>query len=505
MSNTKRNKLIQAIFSVTGVILVSKLFGFVKQMVVSSAFGATLETDLINLSQAFIGDVQYILVQVLLTSVIPIYIYLSQEGENKTKQFVSDTIKVFTLITGGLMVALLCAAPLVSKIIAPTYSPEVSASLSNYLRFFSPGLLLFAWVAIFQSLMNANKRFIPGEMIGLNQSVITIALVFLFKDLLGAQVLCVAFFAYAIFNAFYLGLLSKRYWRLSPGNPFANENVKKLLKVIAPLLLGHSAIYINQQVNKILVSGMAPGTVTSLGYAAVLSNLVLTFVVSFSSILFSYITSHLSNGKQKQAADLTKTTVTLMITALLPISILVIICAEDIVSIAFGRGAFGAESVRTAGLALAGYGFSFVPVVLKEVFSRFLYSYQNTRTPSLNSVIGIGVNIGLSLLLYKPLGVFGVTLAASSAELVCGTLNMIAARKHNTFLRYRSMLKYVPFLLAGGVVCLLIGKWATGFWADASSIVRFAMATVLAFAGYFVVVSPLLYRLLKERKELNNA
>ena len=501
----KKKNIINAIFSVTGVIFFAKLLGFVKQMVISSAFGATLETDLINLSQEFIGNIQYILVQVLLTSVIPLYIYLSQDNEGKAKRFVADTIKVFALIAGSLVAILLIAAPWIARIIAPTYSPEVSAALSGYLRFFAPGLFLFALIAIFQSLMNANKRFVPGEMIGLNQSVIIIALVMLFKDRVGPQILCVAFFAYSCFNALYLGLLSKPYWRLSRGNPFANESVRKLLKVIAPLLLGHSAVYINQQVNKILVSGMEPGTVTSLGYAAVLSNLIVTFIVSFSAILFSYVTSHLSEGKEKQAADLTKTTATLMITVLLPISILVILCSEDIVSIAFGRGAFGKESVHRAALALTGYGFIFIPCVLREVFSRFLYSYQNTRTPSINSAISIGVNIGLSILLYRPLGVLGVTLAASVAELVCGVLNMIAARKYNVFLRYRSMLKYVPFLLAGGAACLLIGKWTTGFWADSSSFVRFAMTTLLAFVGYFVVVSPLLYRLLKERKELNNA
>ena len=98
----KKKNIVSAIFSVTGVIFLAKLLGFVKQMVVSSAFGATLETDLINLSQEFIGNIQYILVQVLLTSVIPIYIYLSQEGEGKAKRFVADTIKVFTLIAGGL-------------------------------------------------------------------------------------------------------------------------------------------------------------------------------------------------------------------------------------------------------------------------------------------------------------------------------------------------------------------------------------------------------------------
>ena len=47
----KKNHIISTVFSVTGLLIVSKLLGFVKQMVTASAFGATLETDLINLSQ----------------------------------------------------------------------------------------------------------------------------------------------------------------------------------------------------------------------------------------------------------------------------------------------------------------------------------------------------------------------------------------------------------------------------------------------------------------------
>jgi putative peptidoglycan lipid II flippase len=194
-----------------------------------------------------------------------------------------------------------------------------------------------------------------------------------------------------------------------------------------------------------------------------------------------------------------------MVTFLLPITVVVVISAEDIVSIAFGRGAFNAEGVHASALALGGYGFMFIPSVLREVFSRFLYSYQNTRTPSINSAIGIAVNIALSVLLYRPFGVFGVTLAASIAELVCGSLNMIAAWKHNSYLRYGTMLKKLPFLLAGGVAAVYIAKWAVGYWSESDAFVRFAKTTLLTFAGYFVIELPLLLQLLKERKQLNEA
>ena len=68
----KQKTIFRAVFSVTGVILIAKLAGFVKQMVTASTFGATIETDLVQLAQTFVGNIQYVLVQTLLTSFVDI-------------------------------------------------------------------------------------------------------------------------------------------------------------------------------------------------------------------------------------------------------------------------------------------------------------------------------------------------------------------------------------------------------------------------------------------------
>lgn len=81
------------ICSVTEVILLAKLTGFVKQMLTAGLFGATLETDLILLSQTFAGNLQYLFSQVLLTAFTATYIHIHEEGGN-TQRFVSDTLKV---------------------------------------------------------------------------------------------------------------------------------------------------------------------------------------------------------------------------------------------------------------------------------------------------------------------------------------------------------------------------------------------------------------------------
>lgn len=497
----KQNRIIRTLFSVTGLIILSKLLGFVKQMVVAGFFGTTLETDLINLSQGFIGNIQYVLIHALVTSLVSVYIYTAQQGEEPAQRFAMDTLKAFTLVATVITAVVFCTAPWLARLIAPSYSAENTAMLSGYLRLFSPVLLPFVWISIFQALLTANKRFLPGEAVNLNQSLIMIAVVLVFHARWGVKALVVAFFAYALWNTLFLGIFSRKYWRLSGGNPFLNPDVRKLLRMMVPLLIGYSIVYVNQLVDKILVSGLEEGTVTALSYGAILSDLVVTFIVSFGSILFSYITTHISKGEDQRAADMASYSAQLLTLVFLPISILTVLCSRDIVSIAFGRGAFGADSVRVAGYALAGYGFTFVPFVFREVYSRVQYGYQDSRRPMINSSIGIVFNILLSILLCPRLGVLGVSFASSVSVCICGILNMVSARRHNESLQYGALLRALPLLLAGGIACGIAARWGLSFWQGSGALLRFVLVTLSAGVCYFIIVSPLLWRLLRQLRQ----
>lgn len=501
----KKRSIITTVFSVTGLALMSKLLGFAKQMVMADLFGATLETDLINLSQGFIGNTQYLLVQSLLTSLVTIYIYTKEEGDGSARRFAFAVLKAFTLVSAGIVAVIVLSSPLLACLLAPTYSAQNSAALSRYLRLFAPLLLFFVWIAIFNALLHANKRFIPGEMTNVYMNALLLGCMLLLHRRLGLRSLVLGFFVYTAWNTVYLAFLSRRCWAVSRGNPFLDPAVRRLLRMMVPLLIGYSIVYINQMVDKILVSGLAAGTVTALTYSAALSNLVTAFIEKFSAIFFPYVTDHISRKNDRGAAALTNWTALLMISVFLPVSILTVLCAKDVVTIVYARGAFGADSVAVCAQALMGYGFMFVPLVLREVYSRFIYAYQDSRRPMVNSSIGIACNIALSIMLCRRFGVIGVTVATSIAVGVCSVLNMRSARAHNAALQYGAFFRTAPLLLSGGAVCALTAVWGLRLWADQSSLVRFVLITLCGMAAYAVIVSPLLLRLLREGKQLRSA
>lgn len=494
----KKPTILRSALSVTGVVLIAKMLGFVKQLVSAGLFGATLETDLITLSQGSLFDIQYLLTQVLLTAFTSLYIHIREERDTlAASRFVRNTLCTFSLVAVAISVLFALCAPVIARIIAPSYPADVSARLTTYLRIYAPLLVLFVWIAVFQALLNSHERFVPGEMVSINQSVLFIAVVLLFRHRLAERGMILAFFLYTVWNLFYLGLCARRYWRWTGGQVFQDPDVRKLFRMAGPLILGYSMIYVNQQVDKILVSSMESGAVTALNYGATLSNLVTTFIISFCGILFTYVTVTISHGEDTRSARTALLGSQILITLFLPISILTAFCAEDIVRIAFGRGAFDAAAVTSAAQSLRGYCVVFVPLVFREVYSRFQYGYQETRRPMLNSTLGIFCNIALSILLSKPCGIWGVTFASSVSVAVCGVLNFLTAKRCNSSVDLRGLLPSVPWWLLGGVLCGLSSKICLRQFAAVSSLPRFILTVLLSLGVYGLATAPMLLRLWK--------
>ena len=492
MSKNGKKSMFKALLSVSGIVIIAKILGFLKQMIAADAFGATIHTDMISISEGLITNVDYLLVQALSTAFIPTFVYAATEDKEKCGDFVSNTIKFFLLISLGISVVIFLAAPLVSKLLAPSYSAELSANLALYIRIFAPSLILIVEFAVFNSLLKANESFVPGEIAGVIQNVIAIAVIFLVGSILGPDALVYSFYLYAIVNLIFLMLWSRKFWSLRSKGLFKDPYVKKLLVMMGPLLIGYSMVFVNQQVDKIIVSGLGEGIVTAMGYAAVLSNFVGTFIGSICGVLFTYITQRIADKNDEGAAVLIRDSAVQMITLFLPISIITVLNSYDIVLAVFGRGKFVGQAVYDCSYALMGYGIMFVPLVLRELFSRVQYAYGDSKQPTINSTISIIINIILSIVLSRFLGVFGVTLATSISVLVCAVLNIIFSFKRNKHLEIKQFIKNVLRWVLGGLVCFGISFLAQRILSEWNAILRFVLVSVVSLLLYCVVNLPVL-------------
>lgn len=516
MSEKRRRGATAAVFSVTGVIVISKLLGFVKQMVASGAFGANTATDMINIAQTVIGDLEYVLAHVLMTSFISVYLNAAGDGEARRARFAKNAAATLLIIAALAAAVLFAASYPLAGLLAPGYDREGRRTLAGYIAIYSPLLILFALTAVNQGLLNADRRFTAVEARSIPQSIIIIAAVMIAGGKFGADSLVAGFIVYTLFNTVWFWLLARRYYHMPMAlslheepaayrSPFADPLVRRLLRLSLPLLVGYSAYYINQQVNKSLASRIGEGAVTELSYGAVLFNLVTAFIASFASMMFSYVTAAIAKGDGKRAAELANGTAAGLCALFLPVSIICVMQAPEIVSIAFGRGEFTDKNVVSTAAALAGYSISFLPLILQEVYGRVSYGYGDTRRPMINSVVSIVCNVVLSVMLAPRFGIGGITVAYSISICVYGVLNFITSRRHDGRLSLLPLLRLLPQMAAGGVICAATVYFVSSALDERSVLLRFAASSAAGIALYALPLLPTIIALVRKYRRRDAA
>lgn len=491
--------IFKTVFSVSSILLFAKIFGFVKQIIVANAFGATIDTDIISLSQGIVTNFEYLISQTMITAFIPIYISVKETKQNE-KHFASNVIKIFVLISVFISAFIFLFAPFISRILAPSYKGAVADSLTYNIRIYAFCFVVLVLTAIFNALLKGNKRFLPGEITSVNQSLVFIICVLMLGNVFGVQVLIISFFLYAVINMIYLGFLSRKLYKVEVHRFQIDENVKKLLRMIAPLLFGYAMLYINQLVDKMLASGLSDGTVTAMSYSAVLSNFITGFIGSICGIAFTYIAQNVAEKSDEKAAVIVGYFITFFVTFLVPVSVISVSNAKEIVTIVYGRGAFDAAAIENSTYALMGYGSLFIPYVLRELFTRFQYSYQDSKRPMLNSAVSIVCNIVLSIVFSRFWGILGITIASSISVFICAVLNIASSRKFNCYLKISFFSKQFIFWIAGGVFCLLVNILLKRYLPINNILLRFLVLSAVSFIVYMLAVLPLIVSVIRKYK-----
>lgn len=499
-----KKRFLKSVSIVSIVAIIVKLFGFIRQIITASAFGATTETDIIFMSEGLIANVEFILMQIIATSFVSIYIHARSKDELSANSFTLNAFLFFLLI--GLMLAgtFVALSDLISFALAPSYSENLRNVLSNYIKLFSPLLLGFSLIAVSVGVLNANKRFVPGQLIGLTQSVVIILMTFVFKDIIGVRVLVYGYFIYVIINLLFIFLLSKKYWKFKKTNLFKDYNILAMLKMILPLLISYSMIFLNQQVDKSILSGFESGTITAVGYAAVLMNFVLSLIEIISTVLYPQIVELVATDNIDGAYNKTFLYMILTITAVIPISFISFLLSKDIVTIVFGHGSFDSSAINMAAIGLMGYSLCFVPFSIKCFSNKLFYSQKRTKIVTLTSTIGIACNIGLSIFLSRFFGIIGVTLATSIAEIICASLNIFFLfRKRKINLKI-PLLSFALLWLIGLVYCIIVGFLLKNLIDENNAILRFLIVSSGCLIGYGLLTIPFIISFKKRRLALND-
>lgn len=412
--------MFRKILSVGGWTLLSRLTGFVRDVVIAAVMGVGPIADAFfvafripNHFRAIFGEGAFN------NAFLPTYAQvLEADGEKAAKSFAGRITTLMLIVQVALLIVAFLAMPVIVRLLAPGFADDpakfdLAVSLT---RITFPYLLLITVVTIYSAILNAHDRFwaAAAAPVLLNVSMIAaLAVVFLFPNAGYAA-------AWGVTVAGCLELLlvwaSARRLGISPGieKPRGDAAMKRFFKTLGPAIVGSAGVQLAIFADTIIASFLPTGAVSSLYYADRLYQLPLGVIgIAAGTVLLPEMSRRIAAGDEASAYAAQNRTVGLTLALAAPFFVAFLVMPDLIMSALFQRGAFDAEAARRAGAVLAAYGLGLPAAVLMRSAVSSFYARSDTTTPLIASLTAVAVNIVVKIALMGTYGVVGLALGTA--------------------------------------------------------------------------------------------
>ncbi len=449
--NTENRKVLKAAGIVGTATLLSRILGYVRDMVVAMFFGAGFTSDAFiaafripNLLRRLFGEGSFSI------AFVPVFTeYLVNKGEDEAFGLARSAIRVLLVVLFLVAVVGIVATPLIISAIAPGFSesPEKTELTILLTRIMFPYIILIGMVALFTGILNVLGHFAAPALAPVLLNVAMIVSVFttsLFFESEKARVIGMSLGVIAggvlqlVFQVPFLVKKGVYFWEKAS---FHHPGLKQIGILMLPAVFGAAVYQINILVGTLLASLLAEGSVSYLYYADRL--------VQFPLGIFAYaaataVLPSLSRQAAAKDVDGLKDTFVhamgLVFFITIPSMVGLIVLREPIVALLFQRGAFDDATTRLTADALLYYGVGLWAFSAVRIVVSTFYALQDTKTPVRTATISIAANILLGIILMGPMKHCGLALATSLASMVNLFLLILYLRKRLGALGWRNII-----------------------------------------------------------------
>lgn len=506
MNDTRKKNLIKSSVIVSFFVCLGKIFGFLKQTVIAWAFGASAGTDIYFAADSYIAMIGQIQISSIAPSVLTEYIYLNEAKKTEElKALLRKCFFIFPLIAVLLIIINVVMADCISCFMGISYSLEQRYELKKFIIYLCPVILFTAFSGVSTGILDANSKFIPSKLLSLFFSIAIILFVLLYKNKMGINSMLIGFLVGYGVHTFFITILAKKYFTF--GKIIKNDlSFRRVINNIFPLVLGNSIIDVGHLIDKIIASSLTTGSVSYLYYGQVISNDLINAVIitSIGTVLLPSLTKMAANkcDGSEIAARITSI-LNIIITLLIGIICLYIVEGSDLIKLFFERGKFSSNSTDFVTKIALCYVVGFCFIAVREVLTKIYYAYQDTKTPMKNGVIGVVINIILSLILSRYIGVAGIALATSISIAIVACLMCITIKKHiSVFPLQKVFLVSLFKSLFAGIIIVFLGITVTKFFNFSHFVIRMIIVSLFMIVLYGLTLLVMRHEMFFEIKRM---
>lgn len=403
---------------------ISRILGFVRDLIAAQMFGVNASVDAFYIAFKIPNFMRSLFAEGAFSQAfVPVLSdYREKTSETAVKLFIrhmAASLGVVLLVVTFL--GILGAGQLID-LFSPGLDPYRYQLAKDMLRITFPYLMLISLTAFAGSILNSYGKFAIPALTPALLNICLIATAILMSPWLSIPVSSQAWgILLAGFVQLFIQLVAlyRNHHLVMPRLHWRDPNVKRVLKLIVPALFGASVGQISILINTILASFLVTGSISWLYYSERLTYFPLgIFGVALATVILPHLSrQHAANSKEKFSAALDWGLRWNLIIGL-PASLTMLLLSAPLIISLFYYGRFTLHDVMMTQRSVVTYAIGLQAFMLAKVLSSAFYAKQNIKTPVKISIVSLLINIGLSLLLIKPLAHAGLALSSSLSSWV---------------------------------------------------------------------------------------
>lgn len=489
---SEHHKIARAATTIGTGTLLSRILGFLRDMVIANFFGAGMAADaffvafrLPNLWRRLVGEGS------LTISFIPVYTeYLTQRPEEETREVTHIAFTLAGVILLIMTILGILFSPILIRIIAPGFTeiPEKFQLTVTLNQIIFPYLFFMGLFALSMGILNSLRHFFAPAIAPIFLNISIIVSVLLFYGLFQKPVIALALGVLAggiLQFLFQIPFLMKRGISFCLNFNFRHPAIKRIGYLMVPGLIGTAVYQLNVFVDTIFASFLPGGSVSYLFFADRLMEFPLgIFAMAIGMASLPSLSELASRRNMDELKETLSFTFRLVSFISIPAMVGLIALKTPIINLLLQRGRFDYSATVMTARALLCYSVGLWAIAGARTIVPAFYSLQDTWTPLKIALICLGANVVFISILVYPMQHAGLALATSLSSI----LNLILLfRNLNQKLggldvkkNIECILRIVSCALPMGLVAYLI--CSLGNWTITGNVVEKCLLLVVGIA-----------------------
>ena len=496
-------QLFKSTVIVSALTLISRILGFVRDMLIARLLGVDIATDAFFVAFKIPNFFRRIFAEgAFAHAFMPIIEdYKARGGKAAMQLFIDRAAGTLALSLLVLTLLGMVFTPAIIFVIAPGFAlqgPQFEIA-SSLLQICLPYLLFIGLVAFSGGLLNAFGQFVVPAFTPALLNICMIMAAVWWAPLMAQPVTALAWgvFVAGVVQLLYqvpallrLGLLPRFKWG------FRDPEVKKMLSLVVPAIFSVSVTQINLLLDTLIASFLTVGSVSWLYY----SDRLVEFPVGMLGLaLGTVILPRLAKSFAEKTSDAFANTLDwglrLVFLFGMPATIGLVVLAEPMISTLFQYKEFSLQDVHNSAMSLRAYASGLLGYIAIRVLVSGFTSRHDLQTPVRYGLWSMGVSLLLNVVLVFPLAHAGLALATSLGSIVNALLLLFKLHKEKI---YRPMPGWGWFfarvLVASTLMFAALYYWVDANWWQAwgagervMQLVKWIVVGMLIYGGTLIL------------------